>query len=444
MCNSEMNAVLELYIRWVVCGGVIDRVQQELGSQRRKGIYCDRVVLWLMMWQRLQARGTMSHAVRQLAQGVGGSLLQPCKRVLEGRIATGAGGYCQSIQKMSKVVPQQVTQDLVRRLSEEIGTPWSGLSGPVYMVDGSTLQLPYTQKLAEAYPPTPNQHGASHWPILRLLVLHDVSSGMALYPQWGAAFGAAVKSEQKLAAEAFAQVPSSSTILADRNFGVFSMAWEAQQRGLGVVVRLTKERAYKLHGGPISQAGESAVVWKPSRCDRPQAADWPQDAAVGGRLIAARLGSGRSQEWIYLFTTLDLPAEEIVALYGRRWNIETDLRSLKRTVQLQQLRARSVDGIEKELLTAMCAYNLVRAVMCLAARRAGLEARQLSFTRVLDLVNTAWPQLSAAQTKQEHDEYFEQVLDWAAECRLPNRTKRRSYPRAVWGRGGQFPARKTK
>jgi len=444
MCNSEMNAVLELYIRWVVCGGVIERVQQELGSPRRKGIYCDRVVLWLMMWQRLQARGTMSHAVRQLAQGVGGSLLQPCKRVREGRIAAGAGGYCQSIQKMSKVVPQQVTQDLVRRLSEEIGAPWPRLPGPVYVVDGSTLQLPYTHKLAAAYPPTPNQHGASHWPILRILVLHDLSSGMALYPQWGAALGAAVKSEQKLAAEAFAQVPSSSTILADRNFGVFSMAWEAQQRGLGVLVRLTKERACKLHGGPISQAGESAVVWKPSRCDRPQAAAWPQDAAVAGRLIAARLGSGRSQEWIYLFTTLNLPAEEVVALYGRRWNIETDLRSLKRTVQLQQLRARSVDGMEKELLTAMCAYNLVRAVMCLAARRAGLEARQLSFTRVLDLVNTAWPQLSAAQTKQEHDEHFERVLDWAAECRLPNRTKRRSYPRAVWGRGGQFPARKTK
>jgi len=80
-------------------------------------------------------------------------------------------------------------------------------------------------------------------------------------------------------------------------------------------------------------------------------------------LIAARLGSGRSQEWIYLFTTLDLPAEEIVALYGRRWNIETDLRALKRTVHLHQLKARSVDGMEKELLTAVCAYNRKRLVM---------------------------------------------------------------------------------
>jgi hypothetical protein len=92
MCNCDMNAVLELYSRWVVLGGVIDRVEQGLGVRRRRGIYSGVVVLWLMMWQRLQARGTMSHAVRQLAQGVGGSLLEPCKRVREGRIAGAAGG----------------------------------------------------------------------------------------------------------------------------------------------------------------------------------------------------------------------------------------------------------------------------------------------------------------------------------------------------------------
>jgi hypothetical protein len=30
-----------------------------------------------------------------------------------------------------------------------------------------------------------------------------------------------------------------------------------------------------------------------------------------------------------------------------------------------------------------------------------------------------------------------------ARCRLPNRTKRRSYPREVWGRGYRFPSRRT-
>ena len=41
---------------------------------------------------------------------------------------------------------------------------------------------------------------------------------------------------------------------------------------------------------------------------------------------------------------------EVVALYGRRWLIETDLRSLKQTVHLSRVCAHSVDMMEKELL----------------------------------------------------------------------------------------------
>ena len=58
-----------------------------------------------------------------------------------------------------------------------------------------------------------------------------------------------------------------------------------------------------------------------------------------------------------------------VTLYGkypRRWNIETDLRSLKQTVRLQRITVQSLDMMEKELLVAVLAYNLVRAVMFLA------------------------------------------------------------------------------
>ena len=65
-----------------------------------------------------------------------------------------------------------------------------------------------------------------------------------------------------------------------------------------------------------------------------------------------------------------------------RWNVETDLRSLKRTVGLHQLNCKSPDVVENELLLAIAAYNPVRAVMCLAARRAHITPRQLSFSFV--------------------------------------------------------------
>jgi hypothetical protein len=345
---------------------------------------------------------------------------------------------------MPKLVSEQVTRELIERLSRELSEPWPGLAGPVFLFDGSSLPLAHTRKLVRAYPPASNQHGQSHAPILRILVMHDVSSGMALYPQWGPMYGDKAVSEQALASAAMEQLPRGATVLADRNFGVFSIAWEATEKKHPVVVRLTQVRATKLFGRPIAQEGDYAVRWEASRWDKPQAAPWPKSAQLSGRLLAVRVGRGKSKQWLYLFTTLDLPSHTVVALYGQRWNIETDLRSLKHTVHLQQLSSRSSDGLEKELLAALCAYNLVRAVMCLAARKSGLAPRRLSFTQVLDVVNCAWPRLIAAKSQAAHDAEFERVLDWAAACELPNRRKRRSYPREVWGHGFRFPQRKTK
>src|SRR2546423_2075209 len=122
------------------------------------------------------------------------------------------------------------------------------------------------------------------------------------------------------------------------------------------------------------------LIWKASRDDRKGHPDLPVDAQVQGRLLVFQ-HPGRPDELICLFTTLDLAAEPIFDRYGKRWNIETDLRSLKRTLDLHQLTSESVEMMEKELLVGVAAYNLVRAAICLAALQAGIPARRLSFSR---------------------------------------------------------------
>jgi putative transposase len=273
--------------------------------------------------------------------------------------------------------------------------------------------------------------------------MHDVHTGMAQQPCWGPANGPEAVSEQALAQIAIASVPLPSVVIGDRNFGVFSTAYAAHQRGVSVVLRLTEVRAGKLAGASLAEAGEQTIVWEASRWDRISHPDLPAEAAVGGRLIAERVGRGKSKQWLYLFTTSALPAREVVELYGRRWNIETDLRSLKRTVQLHHIAAKSEDMMEKELLAAVSAYNLVRAVMCMAACRSGMDPRRLSFTQVLNVVDYAWHNLIAAPTKKQHDKEFRRVLDLAAQCTLPKRSKHRSYPRLQWRRGGLHSFRKT-
>ena len=425
---TSFDSLLELYQR-IVCRGVVQYLEQDRQKRIKRGIYTAQVVLWLMILQALQRRGTLGSVVQRLREGAAAPLLFPCRRVRRKRISGRTGGYCQARLKLPKLLCRQVSQEILERLRQILhpeGSP------PVLVLDGSSLELEHSRSLLRHYPPAQNQHGRSHWPVLRVVVMHEAATGLAQLPCWGPMYGPQAVSEQALAEQAMDSVPRQALIVADRNFGVFSIARAAQQRGLQVVVRLTQARAYKF-AGPISQQGCQQVQWQPSSLER-RKHQLAEHTSVAGRLIAVQVGRGRARQWLYLFTTSALSTEEVVALYGQRWNIETDLRSLKRTVQLHHIHARSPEMMEKHLLMAVSAYNLVRAVMGLAARRNRLDPRQLSFTQVLTLVDAAWHKL-VDPAALHADREFLRVLDLAAECTLPQRQKHRSYPRLQWRRG---------
>jgi len=441
MTSPEWSSLLDLY-QQTVCVGVVQYLEKQTGARRNRGVYSAAVVLWLMMLQRLEGRGTLASAVQMLLEGAAQPLLAPCRRVRRKRISCRTGGYCQARQKLPQLLCRQVSQELVERLRVVLNPAGGGGPGNVFVLDGSSLELEHTRSLLERYPPAQNQHGHSHWPVLRIVVLHDVETGLAQQPCWGPMFGPQAVSEQELAEQAMDSLPAQSVVVGDRNFGIFSIAYAAQQRGLRVLLRLTQVRARKLAGTAISQPGERRLSWRASRWDSGKQRRLPRAAALEGRLVAARVGRGKSKQWLYLFTTLDLPAEEILQLYARRWNIETDLRALKRTVRLHHISAQSPDMMEKEILLAVSAYNLVRAVICMAARRSRIDPRQLSFTQVLTVIDHAWPKLIAAPTQLQHDQEFLRVLTMAAQCTLPKRSKHRSYLRLTWRRGGPSRFRK--
>jgi putative transposase len=422
-----------------ISSGAVEYLQKQARIKIRRSIYTAQVVIWLMILQRLQPRGTLATSVEALLAGEADGLLSGCGRAQQKRISRRTGGYSHARQRLPKGLCWQVMTELVLRLREILNP---GGACPSYLLDGSSLELEASPSLRKAYPPAENQHGRAHWPVLRILVLHDLETGLAEAPQWGPMYGTEAVSEQQLAEKAMDALAPGSTLMGDRNFGVFTIAWGAHRRGLQVVARLTGERAHKLAGGPIAEEGERRVIWAPSRFDGRRQGGMPAGASVAGRLIAARIGRGKSQEWLYLFTTLELPWEQVLALYGKRWNIETDLRSLKRTVQLHHVAARNESMMEKELLTAVAAYNLVRAVMALAARRHNLSPRQLSFTFALNVVSASWHRLQSAPDADAYQREVLGLLDAAAEGVHPNRKKRRLFPRAAWHRRHSFPARK--
>jgi len=435
--DPQWEDALGLYQRCIT--GVIEYVQKQMQLKVRRSIYTAQVVMWLMILQRLQPRGTLAHSVEALLAGAADLLLSPCERAQQKRISRHTGGYSHARQRLPKLLCRQVLAELVARLREILNP---GGERSAWLLDGSSLELEASPSLRKAYPPAQNQYGHAHWPVLRIVVLHELETGVAEEPRWGPMYGGQAVSEQQLAEQAMDALAPGSILVGDRNFGVFSIAWQGRQRGLEVVVRLTGQRAQKLAGETISAEGEWAVRWTPSRFDGRRQGGMPEGAVVEGRLIALRVGRGQSKEWLYLFTTVTLPRAEVLALYGKRWKIETDLRSLKRTVRLHHIAARNESMMEKELLTAVAAYNLVRAVMALAARRHNLAPRQLSFTFVLNVVHASWHRLQAATDADTYRREVFRLLDAAAQGIHPKRTKPRSFPRTVWHHGSTFPTPK--
>jgi hypothetical protein len=435
--EMQLEDVMGLYRRTVV--GVIELLQKQMKLKVRRSIFTAQVVIWLMIRQRLQAHGTLSSSVEALVSGAADGLLSGCARARERRISHRTGGYSHARQRLPRLLCRQVLAELNTRLREILHADGGPLA---YVLDGSSLELEAGPALCKLYPPAQNQYGRAHWPVLRLVVLHEARTGLAETPQWGPMYGTAAVSEQQLAEKAMGALAPGSIVIGDRNFGVFSIGWSARQQGLNVVIRLKDDRARKVAGGPIVSEGEQPICWKPSHADGRRRGGMPQDANICGRLISVRVGRGQSKQWLHLFTTLTLPQAEVVELYAKRWNIETDLRSLKRTVNLHHIAARNESMMEKELLTGIAAYNLVRTVIALAAYRHNLEPRQLSFTFVLNVVNARWPKLQTITDADLYRREVIQMLDAAAQGKHPTRKKRRTFPRAVWGRAHSFPSRK--
>jgi len=410
---------------------------------RRRGIYTIPVVVMLMIYQRLNGKRTLSSAVHWLAQHA--DSLQPaserCKRVKEGRISSSTGGYCQARQKMPTLVAERVTDHIFEQLQAQLQEQMPEVPRPVFVVDGSSLRMPHEKELTKSFPPGHNQHGDNHWPVMRIVVFHNVHTGVATRPSWGPMYGRRAVSEQELAEQALQRLPPEAVVLGDANFGIFAFAHAVQQTQRAVLLRLTVSRAHKVLGQAPPRIGRRVkVIWEASRWDRHTHPNLPAEARVTGWLVSCR-NPGKRSEILYFFTTLDLKPSKIVALYKLRWNIETDLRSLKSTVALRQLSSKDRAMAEKELMLAVAAYNVVRAVQCLAAHSAGLTPRQLSFSAAQDAVMAAWPDLQSAPSPTKFRTIMDRVLPLVARAKLPKRRRKRSYPREIWGHGGQFPSR---
>lgn len=390
--------------------------------------YTTGVIVWLLVYQRLHANASLAAAVADAIEPNGG--------IVSGRqLSANTGAYSRARQRLKPEVAEQVADRVFESLLAVTPPLFAGRRA--FVLDGTTLTLAPTPELRKAYPPATNQHGSCAWPVALAVVAHELASGCALRPELGPMYGPHATGELHLALRILARLPARSLLLADRNFGVFAFVHAATSAGHDVLTRLTEPRFHALlRSAQTVAAGEWTLDWTPSPADRRAHPTLSADARVRVRLIERTTADGKP---LWLLTTADATADDIAATYRRRLDVETDIRDVKITLKTDDIRARSVAMLVKELTLGTVAYNLVVQVRRLAAQRAHVQPRCLSFAGVWTLVQAILLRPTEG-TPEQWAERFEVVLRGAAQRKVPNRPGR-NYPRLAHARSRKFPSK---
>lgn len=391
-------------------------------------VYTTLVTLWMLTLQRLGGGKSMTAVIKDVLSN-NRDLLPDNKRVREGTLSERSGAYSNARQRL----PIEVVQRFAERVSQSLidrSPPWLA-DRRAFIIDGTTITLSPTSSLRDVYPPATNQHGETVWPVLMLMVAHELQSGCALIPEFGAMYGSHNTSEARQATAIGRRIPAGSLILADSCFGIFSVAHSMVAAGHDILFRVTKSRFDALRRRcrteTLEQTAEKVqyrLTWTPSDKDRLTNPDLPAAASLVVALHDVEL---ENDEHLYLVTTLDAASETVAEYYERRYDVEHDIRDVKVSLGIEKIQAKSDEMVQKELLCSIVAYNLVMELRREAAKLAKVPPRRLSFTGVWTTMQTYLlhqPPCSAHEWQVRYD----RALRSAANTTLPNRPGR-SYPR---------------
>lgn len=389
-------------------------------------VYTNLVTLWMLTLQRLGGGMSLEAVVKEV-QTQHRSLLPDNKRVREGTLSLESGAYSQARKRLPLATVERFAEQVCQSLIER--TPCWREERRAYILDGTTITLAPTSSLREAFPPATNQHGETVWPVLMLMVAHELHSGCALIPELGAMYGPDRTSEAQQAAAIAGRIPAGSLVLADAGFGIFSVAHALCSARHDILMRLTAARfkALRRRAEKIEETADGVwyrLSWTPSEKERKANPGLPADACWEVFLHEVKLENG---EPLYLVTTLAVPSAVAAEYYGHRYDVEHDIRDLKVSLGIENIRAKSVEMVRKELLCSLVAYNLLLHLRREAAQLAGVEPRQLSFTGVWTTMKLCLLQQQPCSWA-EWQERYAAALRMAAKDKLPNRPGR-SYPR---------------
>jgi len=315
--------------------------------------------------------------------------------------------YCDARARLPLAVYERLLEQTSQAAQRSFREPrWHGHR--TFFVDGTGFSMPDTPSLREHFGQPGGQLEGCGFPVAHLVAMFDAATGLLVKT-----LVAPLRThEMSQANQLHPELQPGDVLVADRGFSSyghlsllfqrkFQAVFRVHQRHL-VSFRHDRRLTGPLPRGTVARQASSRLVRKLGRFDqvveyrkpktRPKWITKEEHAALPATLTVRELRywtkrRGFRTRMVTLVTTLvdplKYPLEELAALYGRRWEVETNFAYLKTTMQMDVLHCKTVEGVRKELAMFALVYNLARLVMLAASREQHVSHRRLSFVDAL-------------------------------------------------------------
>jgi len=351
-------------------------------------IYSPLVTLWVFLGQVLSADHSCRAAVARLIAHRISRGQNPC--------SSETGAYCQARKRLPEKFFSEVARQTGRALEANVDPKWLWKGRRVHVFDGSSVSMPDTPANQRAYPQPDTQKPGLGFPLARIAVVFSLACGAVLDLAIRRYAGKG-QSELAMLRTLWNLFHPGDVVLADRLMCSWVDMVMLKNRGVDTVTALCRRKGDFRRGKRLGN-GDHIVQWskprKPRSIDQKTYNSLPEFLTVRETRVRVEQAGFRTQMIIVVTTLLDteeITRDDLAQLYRARWNAELDLRSLKRTMQMEILRCKTPELVRKEIWTHLLAYNLIRTIIAQAATKHGIEPRSISFKGTIQTLEAFQP-----------------------------------------------------
>ena len=392
--KDKFNQSLGLPFKELLPESVIKIAISELKIKYKKRLFDPFVTLWAFLSQVLDTDKTCHNAVSKIIAHLAESEVEIP--------SSDTSAYCQARSRLPENLLDKIFNSSALNLEKKVAEEqlWCGRN--VKVIDGSTVSMPDTIENQKEYPQPSSQKPGCGFPIAKIGVIFSLVTGAAV----ALCIDVLNTHDIKLARKLYSFIKPNDVLLGDRAFCAYADMVAITKLGCDAVFRKHQSRATTMQKGKIVGDCDKLVTWyKPKTCLKGLSKDefdaLPQSMTVREIYYYIVIPGFRTERVSLITTLLDTATYstlEIVGLYGKRWDVELNLRHLKTTLGMDILRCKTPSMVRKEIYVYLLAYNLLRSLMWKACTTYNITPNRLSLQGTRHHLLNFIPKLEAASS----------------------------------------------